>query len=851
MNNNVQSRLQQAIAALQEGQLEVAERQALAVRDSAPALPDAYHLLGLIARQRRQIDAACGFYAQALERAGAGGAAAVILANWGNALLAGERCAEAVERFVASLERDPEAVAALVGYGDALRRLSRLAESEEVLCRAIDLQPHSAMAHVNLGATWQALGRLDEAAEAYRQAIRFDPREKVAHYNLGCLLVDAGRNREAMDCLSAAVNLDPAYADASAALLRLSQSVCQWDVSEPLEMAARERVAQGGTVFPFAFLALSSTSAEQQACARQWAARRFGHIQPRWLHVPRQRQPGEKLRIGYLSSDLHDHATAFLMAEVFERHDRQRYEIIAYSSSRDDGGQMRQRLRRAFDGFVDILALTDEAAARRIHDDRIDILIDLKGYTRDSRTGVLAYRPAPVQAQYLGYPGTLGAAFVDYVITDEVVTPDWMLPCYDEAPAYLPGSYQCNDRQRPLLPAPSREACGLPEKGVIFCCFNHTYKIRREVFAVWCELLRAVPESILWLLRSNELAESNLRAAAQAAGVDPERLRFADVRPLPEHLARLANADVFLDTQPYNAHTTASDALWVGVPVIAWQGETFASRVSSSLLRAVGLDGLVATDAAQYQALAIRLATDPAWRASLKQQLVDQRMHCRLFDSQGFTSDLEALYEAMFACHAAGQLAAPIRLQQSIKGNETVQEDYKELMIGAGSSRVKKLFANGRQEWSCLQTLDINADHKPDLVWDLTELPLPYADNEFNEIHAYEVLEHTGRQGDYKFFFAQFSEFWRILRPDGLLIGTCPSRNSPWAWGDPSHTRVIQPENFVFLNQQEYIKQVGVTAMSDFRYIYQADFTLVFSQDDGTTFSFALKAVKPSRFVKP
>ena len=849
-SHEIEALLSQTVAAFSDADLAKADSLAQALLKMAPQLADAHHMLGLIARRQGRIDEACNHYAQAAELADTAPARSVVLGNWGNALLAAERSHEAENKLRQALQANPDNHQAAVALGDALRRQALPIESEKVLREVIARHPDQADAWINLAATLQAQGKLDEAADANRAAIRLNPKAAVAHYNLGCLMMDAGQNRQAIEHLESALRIDPAHADASATLLRLSQSICSWSISEPLEAQARLRIQSGGTVFPFAFLAIPSNREEQQRCARLWAQRRYGSIRPLWQHSSISRPHRERLRIGYLSSDFHDHATAYLMAEVFELHDRAQFELYAYSSGPDDHGKMRSRLKTAFEHFTDIAQLSDDAAARQIFADGIDILVDLKGYTRDSRTGILAYRPAPIQAQYLGYPGTLGASFVDYVLTDEIVTPPEHLDAYDEAAAYLPGSYQCNDQLRPRGASPGRQACGLPEHAFVFCCFNHTYKIRREVFAVWCRLLTAVPNSVLWLLRSNDDAEANLRSAAEAAGISGDRLIFAPVKPLAEHIARIAEADVFLDTQPYNAHTTASDALWAGIPVIAWQGDSFQSRVSSSLLAAVGLADLIAHNADEYFDKALRLATTSSWRNEIRGRLAAGRDTGRLFDSRGFTIDLEGLYRAMWLRFASGKPPARIHPEPQKMGNASL-DNYNELMIGAGSSRVKKLAINNRRDWHNLTTLDINPDHRPDVVWDLTQLPLPFADNQFDEIHAYEVLEHTGQQGDYKFFFAQFSELWRILKPGGLLIATCPSRHSPWAWGDPSHTRVIQPENFIFLDQAQYVAQVGKTAMSDFRYIYKADFSVAYSNDDNSTFAFALKAIKPSRYQPP
>jgi hypothetical protein len=407
---------------------------------------------------------------------------------------------------------------------------------------------------------------------------------------------------------------------------------------------------------------------------------------------------------------------------------------------------------------------------------------------------------------------------------------------------------------------PTRASLGLPNDALVLCCFNHTYKITPTVFARWVSVLQALPDAVLWLLKSNALAEANLRQRLVDAGLPPERLVFAAEAPLAEHLGRLQQADLLLDTEPYNAHTTSSDALWAGVPVLTRTGDTFPSRVATSLVSAAGLPELAVSSGDEYVALAITLGRDRPRLAALKQHLLERRLSSPLFDSERFTRDLEALYLRMWA-RAERQLPPDHLLATSSTSSHamttaaaavaphpvTVPADYHELLIGCGGNHSKKLALGGRSEWHHLTTLDINPHHHPDLVWDLTQLPLPLDDNSFDEIHAYEVLEHTGAQGDFRFFFAQFAEFWRILKPGGVLIGTCPSRLSPWAWGDPSHTRVIQPEHFIFLDQTQYIAQVGKTAMSDFRWIFKDDFSTVHAVDDGQLLQFALRAVKPSR----
>ena len=358
-------------------------------------------------------------------------------------------------------------------------------------------------------------------------------------------------------------------------------------------------------------------------------------------------RPGKRLRIGYLSADYHEHATAYLVAEMFERHDRERFEIFAYSSGPDDTSPMRQRLVNGVDHFVRVGGLSDRAAAEKIREAGIDILVDLKGYTKGTRAGILALRPAPVQASFLGYPGTSGAAFVDWLIADPVIVPPEHRQFYSEKLALLPHCYQPNDGQRPIAEPPSRTECGLPEDAFVFCCFNSSYKITADYFEIWLRLLGGVPGSVLWLFASNPWAEFNLRNRAVAAGIGADRLVFAHDLPLARHLARYRLADLFLDTLPYTGHTTVSDALWTGLPAITCAGTTFAGLVAASLLTAVGLPELIAPDAAGYEAMAERLARDPGELARLRATLAANRATAPLFDSARYTRDLETLYLRM------------------------------------------------------------------------------------------------------------------------------------------------------------------------------------------------------------
>jgi predicted O-linked N-acetylglucosamine transferase (SPINDLY family) len=363
-----------------------------------------------------------------------------------------------------------------------------------------------------------------------------------------------------------------------------------------------------------------------------------------------------KISIGYLSGDFHCHATAWLIAELFEKHDRAGFVIFGYSYGPDDRSPMRRRLASAFDRFVDLKDASFMEAAERIAVDGVDILVDLKGYTRENRVQILALRPAPIQVNYLGYPGTMGAPFMDYVLVDDFVVPADQQPFFAEKLVHLPGCYQVNDSRREIAPhTPSRAECGLPEQGFVFCDFNNSYKITPEMFTVWMELLKGVPGSVLWLLEGNRFAPANLRREAEARGVAAQRLVFAPRMPLPEHLARHRLADLFLDTFPVNAHTTASDALWVGCPVLTMAGETFVSRVAGSLLRTIGLTELVTTSLDEYRVMALRLARDAELLAGLRARLEANRKTSRLFDAGRFARGIEQAYLTMWETYASGQ----------------------------------------------------------------------------------------------------------------------------------------------------------------------------------------------------
>jgi predicted O-linked N-acetylglucosamine transferase (SPINDLY family) len=528
-------------------------------------------------------------------------------ANAANVLRKLGRAEEAIAVCEQIIARRPDAPEPYFNLGNARKELCRPAAAIEAYRRAIALRPDFAEVYVNLGNLLQGQDAFGEAVDAYAQAIALRPGMADAHANMATALERLDRLEEAIAAYRKAVELDPKLHDVRVWLHHKRRIVCDWSGIETEEAELLRLAPSAAPPQPFPFLSMAASAADQLRYARAFAARFAAPCD----FTRALGESSNRLRIGYLSNDFCRHATALLVAELIELHDRSRFDIFAYSHGVDDHSEIGARLRKSFDRFVDLRPLTDDEAARRIHADGIDILIEMKGYTFGARTGIAARRPAPLQASFLGFPGTMGAGFIDYVIADPIVLPMDQQIHFSEKIVHLPHCYQPNDSGRPIAEAtPTRAQCGLPEDGFVFCSFNNSYKITPAFFDVWMRLLSAVPGSVLWLLEANALVRDNLRNEARLRGVDPDRLVFAPKRPSAEHLARHRLADLFLDTLPYNAHTTASDALWAGLPVLTCVGETFAGRVAASLLRTVGLPELATASLEDYESLARKLALE-------------------------------------------------------------------------------------------------------------------------------------------------------------------------------------------------------------------------------------------------
>lgn len=590
--------------------------------------------------------------------------------NLGNVLRAQGRLEEAEACYRAALAIAPGHAAARNNLGNILRDLGRLEEAREWYAKALQIEAGPAEAYANMADILREKGRPQEALRWLQQALEARPDFPEAYCQLGQLLQEQGRREEAVACFRRALESRPDYPEALAGLLHQMQHLCDWSRFDELSQRMRRLIAAGGDARlpPFAMLALELGPAEQLRCAANWARLGFGPLaalRARLGFAPRP-AAAEKLRVGYLSGDFRAHPVAHLCTGLLELHERARFEVTGYGIGPDDASAARARMIRACDRYADLRGLSHEAAARAIHADGIDILVDLSGYTQWSRPAILALRPAPVQVNFLGFPGTLGADFADYLVADRFVVPPGAEAHYAEKIAFLP-SYQPNDQRRPAPGAAARAAHGLPADAFVFCCFNQSFKILPRQFDAWMRLLAALPGSVLWFTQSNAGVPGNLRREAAARGVDPARLVFAPwlAGDVADHYARLGLADLFLDTAPYNAHATASDALWAGLPVLTCPGETFASRVAGSLLSALGLPELIAGSGAQYERRALELARDPAALAALRAKLARRRAESALFDTARYVRSLERAYREMHRRRLAGEPPASFEVSGS------------------------------------------------------------------------------------------------------------------------------------------------------------------------------------------
>jgi protein O-GlcNAc transferase len=601
----------QALQAHQNGRISEAEELYRKIISADPKNFDALHMLGIVCSGNGKNQDADKFFRAAVAIDPGFPPCHV---NYGFYLLKQKRLDEAVASFDQALALFPNFAEAWLGRGNALRELRRVNDAFAAYGKAIALRPNLAEAHAGSGNMLSGLQRYDEAIIAYDKALTLNPNlEFVESERFHCKL-----------------------------------RICDWKnysaERQHLLAGAKDNKIQSQ---PFEFLNISSSPREQLACAKSWVAKKYPESDtPMWRG---EIYKHDRIRVAYVSADFREHATSHLTAGMFESHDKSRFEITAIAFGADDKSEMRERLKNSFEQFIDAETWKDDKIASTIKDAQIDILIDLKGFTQNARTGIFARRPAPIQVNYLGYPGTMGADYIDYLIADQAVVPQSHQADFAEKLVYLPNSYQVNDTKRTISEKSlTRAEYGLPEMAFVFCSFNNSYKIVPHMFDSWMRILERATNSVLWLLEDNAKAVLNLKREAESRGIRPERLVFARRMPLADHLARQKCADLFLDTLPVNAHTTASDALWAGLPVLTQIGETFAGRVAASVLTAIDLPELIASTPQAYEAMAIELVAHPERLATIKSKLERNRLTTPLFDTQRFTRHIEAAYTAMY-----------------------------------------------------------------------------------------------------------------------------------------------------------------------------------------------------------
>jgi predicted O-linked N-acetylglucosamine transferase (SPINDLY family) len=685
MSSSVDDIFRQGVSALQAGHADTAERLFGQVLRKQPRHVGALNLLSVLLIKLERFDEAEKYVRLALKENSGSDAT---FYNYGLILKALKRPTEALQRFNEALAINPsiaetwnnrgtvfndmklyrDAIAdfdkaislnpryaeAFVNKGKSLTLLRHLDEASAAFDTALALNPGLAEAWMGRGNVLLDLRRLDDALDSYDRALALKPEASEAWVGRAVVLSQFKRHKEAAEAYARILSIDPLHPFSKGALLHQKMSACDWSgIDELIAEIEGDLVAGKPAGEPFGWQGVATSPRSLQLCAELLNAKRYPAKAEHSRPLPAVEHA--KIRIGYVSGELREQATSQLIVGVLERHDRSRFEIYAFDNGWNDHSEIRRRIEAAVSEIVDIRKLDDVSAAAAIAERQIDILVDLNGYFGEERTGIFAQRPAPVQVNYLGFPGTLGASYIDYIVADRCVIPPAEEAFYVEKIVALPDCYQANDDKKVMAAlTPGRAECGLPPRAFVFCCFNNSYKITPDVFDCWMHILKHVDGSVLWLLEDNADAVANLRREASTRDVDPGRLMFAKRIALPDYLARQRLADLFLDTRPYNAHTTASDALWAGLPVLTRIGGTFPGRVAASLLLAIDLPELITATRNEYEDLAIELATDPAKLARIREKLAGNRLTKSLFNTPLFTRRIEAAYTAMYERYRSG-----------------------------------------------------------------------------------------------------------------------------------------------------------------------------------------------------
>jgi predicted O-linked N-acetylglucosamine transferase (SPINDLY family) len=685
-SSEVDHLMRQGLEYLQSGRRSQAKKSFQKVLKLNPKNADALHFLGCIAHESHNPRRAVEIISKAVKLAPGNAHAHYNLAN---ALKELNRFNAAVLSYEKAIELDKSFIGAYYNCANTYYELSRFSEAIEKYQKAILLKENFHEAHFNKGNALKELQQYEAAIASYDKAIALNGKFADAYINKGSALHHLREYEAAIACyqkaISVGANSVEVYSNQGNSLMNLNRypeaiesfaqaiaikddyqcvygnrlysklKICDWsDLDNQIEKVLKEIRIGNRIIGPFETLAITSDPGMQKKSAEIWNRDEYKAIQHNHAKLKKLRK--DKIYLGYFSADFHNHATTYLMAKLFELHDRSRFKIFAFSFGPKADDEMRCRVTETFDEFIDVNSHTDKEVADLSRKMEIDIAIDLKGYTRDSRPGIFEYRAAPVQVNYLGYPGTMGSKQMDYIVADKVLIPESHRHYYAEKIVYMPNTYQVNDSSRAISNKEfRREELGLPDDGFVYCCFNNNYKIIPETFETWMRILNNVEKSVLWLFAGSPEAAENLGSEAQKRGVDPDRLVFASKMPLADHLARHRAADLFLDTLPYNAHTTASDALWAGLPVLTCTGDSFASRVAASLLFAIGLNGLVTDSLQRYEDLAVEIGQNPDLLKRIKAKLESHRLAFPLFDTQLFTRKIENAYSQMYGRYHSGQ----------------------------------------------------------------------------------------------------------------------------------------------------------------------------------------------------
>ena len=570
---------------------------------------------------------------------------------------------DAIASYKTALSLKPDYAEACNKLGVALKDRGDLREAIVSYKKALSLKPDYAEAYYNLGVAFQNQGQLSKAVVSYEKLLSLRPDYAGAYNKLANTFQDKGELDKAIACYEKALYLQPNYESARAQKLHQQAQICDWSIFDANGLAFSDLGTVEKCVHPFALLSIEDAPDRHRKRAEMYCRQAYSCHAIAFPKKPRRKL--KRIRIGYFSADFKEHPVAHLIAKVLEKHDRDRFEVFGYSLHGNKQSELRQRIINSFDCFADVQKMNERDLALKARHDDIDIAIDLTGHMQNARSLVFANRAAPIQINYLGFPGSMGAEFIDYIVADRILIPHDFQKFYSEKPIYLPHHYQAqNDELAIADKTPTRSSLGLPEKGFVFCAINSTYKITPREFDIWMRLLKHVNGSVLWLLENNKWAKENLLKEAAARGVGPERLVFAKKVPHSEYLAQFKCANLYLDTFNYNAGATASNALWAGLPVVTKQGKCYAARMASSLLKSVGLTELITTSESEYENLAMKLAQDPQQIAALQQKLSANRITRPLFNSELFTKHLENGYQQAYERHCDGKLPDVISVRE-------------------------------------------------------------------------------------------------------------------------------------------------------------------------------------------